>query len=146
MNMEKHTNGGCVCGMIRYRFSGEPIFSLNCHCNECQAASGTAHTAVIIVRKHSFELIEGEPTYYARDPENEHCIRRGFCSTCGAPVIMLRPERPKLVYLHAGSLVSPEWYKPSMDIFTAEACSWDAMDPQLDKFSGMPPVPDDLGR
>ena len=59
---------------------------------------------------------------------------------------MYRPERPKLAYILAGSLDSPDDYQPAMNIFTNEAHSWDVMDEQLDRFPGMSPVPDDLGR
>jgi hypothetical protein len=33
-------SGGCACGAIRYECSAAPIFALNCHCRDCQRATG----------------------------------------------------------------------------------------------------------
>ena len=138
--------GGCACRNIRYEYPGEQILSVNCHCSNCQRASGTGYAAIIVVWKDQFEITNGEVSYYIREPEDGDYLRRGFCAACGSPVSMLRQTRPKLAYILAGSLDSPERYQPSMNIFTDEAHSWDAMDGSLETFVGMPPVPDDLGR
>ena len=146
MSNHNSITGGCACGSIRYRIEGEPILAVKCHCRECQRASGGGYAAVLVAWKADFELELGEPAYYAIDSENPYYLHRGFCSDCGSPVIMKRPERPKLAYVYAGSLDTPEHYSPTMEIFTEEAHSWDRMDDELDKFAGMPPVPDDFGR
>ena len=41
--MSKPYTGGCACGAIRYEISGEPIFSIDCQCRQCQQESGTGH-------------------------------------------------------------------------------------------------------
>jgi hypothetical protein len=33
----------CQCGAVRHEFSGEPLFCGNCHCRDCQCASGGAY-------------------------------------------------------------------------------------------------------
>ena len=32
--------GGCLCGAIRYRISGAPHRTTNCHCLHCRRSSG----------------------------------------------------------------------------------------------------------
>jgi hypothetical protein len=33
-------SGGCACGALRYECEMDPVFSWNCHCRDCQRASG----------------------------------------------------------------------------------------------------------
>ena len=39
--------GGCLCGAIRYESAGEPQFALQCHCRDCQRASGSGYVAAV---------------------------------------------------------------------------------------------------
>jgi hypothetical protein len=139
-------SGGCACGRIRYDYSGELILSVNCHCRNCQRAAGAAYAAIVLAWENMFEVTKGEIRYYVREPEDGDYLRRGFCSSCGSPVAMLRPLRPKLAYILVGSLDFPELYKPSMNIFIEQAHSWDVLDESLDSFAGMPAMPDELGQ
>ena len=36
-----------MCGAVRYECTAEPIFMGNCHCRDCQQASGSAYAAAI---------------------------------------------------------------------------------------------------
>ena len=38
--MTIHFTGGCACGTIRYEWSAEPVLAGNCHCRDCQRATG----------------------------------------------------------------------------------------------------------
>ena len=42
-------SGGCLCGAVRYESAGEPLFSLLCHCRDCQHQSGSAYVAAMRV-------------------------------------------------------------------------------------------------
>ncbi|HEX3407571.1 MAG TPA: hypothetical protein VHS81_10070, partial [Caulobacteraceae bacterium] len=33
--------GGCLCGALRFRAVGEPLFQGHCYCVDCQKASGS---------------------------------------------------------------------------------------------------------
>ena len=52
----KKLSGGCACGSIRYETNGEPVVMLNCHCRDCQRASGSAYAAILVVPKSSVKL------------------------------------------------------------------------------------------
>ena len=41
--------GGCLCGTVRYESAGEPLFSLLCHCRDCQHQSGSAYVAAFSI-------------------------------------------------------------------------------------------------
>ena len=40
-------SGGCLCGAVRYESAGKPLFSLLCHCRDCQHQSGSAYVAAM---------------------------------------------------------------------------------------------------
>lgn len=145
MSDHRIISGGCGCRAIRYSFVGDPILALNCHCRDCQHASGSGFGPFIIVWKHDLKMT-GEPKYYTKTSDAGNTVQRGFCAACGSPVTILEPDRPKLVFLYAGSLDDSSGYRPAMNIFTDSAHAWAPLDPSIEKFPKMPPVPDDLGR
>lgn len=42
-------SGGCFCGRVRYECDAEPRIAFNCHCRDCQYATGSAYAAVLMV-------------------------------------------------------------------------------------------------
>jgi hypothetical protein len=135
-------SGGCACGAIRYEGSAEPLLSFNCHCYECQRASGSAFASLLIVPGAAFELVKGEPKYHPTKTDSGYTLERGFCPECGSPVFMKEPHRPDIVLIHASSLDDPSWHQPAVDIYSSRAQPWDYMNPELPKFPEMPPLPD----
>ena len=51
--------GGCACGAIRYSCAGKPHYMGNCHCRDCQRATGTAYFPAIVVKTSDFSIITG---------------------------------------------------------------------------------------
>jgi hypothetical protein len=45
--MAQKISGGCACGAIHYECNADPVVMLNCHCRDCQRASGSAYAAVV---------------------------------------------------------------------------------------------------
>ena len=134
-------SGGCACGAIRYECSAEPILTANCHCQDCQRATGSAYSAELVVPKDALHLTKGTPTYYDRQADSNTTIKRGFCAECGSPVLIVNTLQPWFV-IPASSLDDPSGFQPQMDIFTSRAQPWDYMNPDLPKFAEMPPVDD----
>ena len=130
--MAQKLSGGCACGAIRYECSADPVLMLNCHCRDCQQATGSAYAAVVAVPKAAVQ-IRGEPRYHKIIGRGGNAIERGFCPNCGSPVAAKLERLPAVLALHAGSLDDPSLYRPAMDVFTASAQPWDHMNPALQK-------------
>jgi hypothetical protein len=47
--MPAKVTGGCACGAIRYEVTADPIVMFNCHCRDCQKATGSGYTPVFYV-------------------------------------------------------------------------------------------------
>ena len=129
--------GGCACGAVRYECSAEPAIALNCHCRNCQRASGSAFASNLAVPKATLRL-SGEVNYYEVQSDNGNTVGHGFCPACGSPVVAKASGLPDLAIVKAGSLDDPSWHKPGMNIFTDSAQPWDCMDPDLPKFGKAP--------
>ena len=126
--------GGCSCGAVRYQVRGVPVRMLNCHCRDCQRASGSAFAAIFVVAKSEFEL-QGKLRYYATIGGSGKRVERGFCPVCGSQVAIRLERAPDVVALQAASLDDPSVHRPTFDIYTASAQLWDVMDSQTEKFA-----------
>ncbi|MFP6717414.1 MAG: GFA family protein [Alphaproteobacteria bacterium] len=131
-------SGGCACGAIRYSCASKPRYMGNCHCRDCQQATGGAFFAAVVVKTSDFSILSGEPSWFEKPADRGHIMRRAFCSDCGSPLFIVNESNTNARALYAGSLDDPSWYEPSRDIYVASAQPWDLMHPDLPKDDGMP--------
>ena len=61
--MAQKLSGGCACGAIHYECSADPVRMLNCHCRDCQQASGSGYAAIVVVPKAAIQ-IRGQQSYH----------------------------------------------------------------------------------
>ena len=54
------SEGGCLCGAVRYRISAEPTDAGWCHCRSCQLNSGSPAMAFANIAVADFAFIAGE--------------------------------------------------------------------------------------
>src|ERR1041384_7968764 len=101
--------GGCLCGAVRYECEGDPQFSLQCHCRDCQRASVAQ-----------------------ADSGNE--ITRVFCGDCGTPIYVQVSTRPDIVGVRVCTFDDPGWFRPDANIFTKSAQPWDHLDSAVPRF------------
>jgi hypothetical protein len=80
-----HFTGGCACGSVRFECSAEPMRMFNCHCTDCQRATGSGHSAVLLYSREAVKLT-GDIKYYSWTTDRGTLLDRGFCPTCGNPI------------------------------------------------------------
>lgn len=137
--MTQKLSGGCACRAIRYDGNVDPVLMLNCHCRDCQQASGSAYAAIVAVPKAAVQM-RGDPRYHKIVGAAGKAVERGFCPTCGSQVTVKFERLPDILGLHAGSLDDPSIYRPMMDVFISSAQSWDHMNPNIPKHPHDPPL------
>jgi hypothetical protein len=130
--------GGCSCGAVRYECTAAPLFSLNCHCRDCQRETGSAFAPILGVPKAAFTVTRGNPQYFALRADSGHTTTRAFCAACGSPLFGLPGSAPEMVTIRVGSLEDPSEFRPSQDIYTTSAQPWDYMNPALPKVPKLP--------
>ena len=126
--------GGCACGAIRYECSAPPLRMVNCHCRDCQLASGSGYAATLIMASSAVRLLRGAPGEYQTAAESGNVATRGFCAACGTPLFARSSSRPDILGVKAASLDDPSWFVAEADVWVASAQPWDHMDPGIPKF------------
>ena len=121
--------GGCLCGAVRYRVSGDPIATTLCHCGSCRRASGGTNVAWAVFALESFEWRSGEPASYSSSPGIEWL----FCAGCGSLVGYRRASRPDHMDITTASLDDPGRFPPRVEIWVGQKIAWETLDPDLPK-------------
>jgi len=132
--------GGCACGAIRYECTAKPIMMINCHCRDCQRASGGPYAAAMIVPSKAFKVTQGTPRYFGVSNASGGTHTRGFCGECGSRLFGAVDPASPIIGITAPSLDDPSCFAPQMDIFTSEAQPWDHMNPALAKYEQYMPM------
>lgn len=136
--MTGEMTGGCACGAVRYTVSGQPKYMGNCHCRDCQRATGSAYFPAVLVSLKEFVQQQGDVTWYESKADSGQTMQRAFCPQCGSPLFLRNPAREGGIVLYAGSLDDPSVYEPSRDIYVSSAQPWNVMHGDLPKFEKMP--------
>ncbi len=129
--------GGCLCGSVRYKLSGDVLRFYHCHCSRCRKLTGTGHATNIMVNADTVDWTRGESLLgYYKIPEAERFFSQ-FCKQCGSPLPRLVPERG-MVVIPAGSLDSDPGIKPEARIFWGSRAEWSCEAGELPTFSEYP--------
>ena len=116
--------GGCSCGAVRYRITGEPLAVYCCHCADCQVSSGGAFSMSMLVMRDHLEVIGEQPaTYDHRIDGTDRTKRTRPCAVCGTRV-WNEPAGAPAVVLKPGTLDDASWLRPVAHIWTRSAQPW----------------------
>jgi hypothetical protein len=129
--------GGCLCGAVRYRASGDPITVVYCHCTSCRRASGAPVVAWAMWPLDQFEWTRGKPAANASSQGVERC----FCGRCGTPISYTAEYMPGLVDVTVASLDDPGALEPQLHIWDSERVRWLELADRLPRHPDAPPPP-----
>jgi hypothetical protein len=117
---EAPLEGGCLCGGVRYRIDGEPVWTAFCHCRSCRRATGAPVAAYVGVRTDALTWTRGRPRFATTSMG----VRRGFCADCGSQLSYEGERWPGEIHIHIGSLDQPERVEPTGHAFASERPPW----------------------
>lgn len=130
--------GGCYCGAVRYKISGDAQMKAQCHCRECQYASGGGANYIMVVAQDGFEYTQGKPKGFSRS-DLESPVTRQFCGDCGTQLVSLAPGLPGTAIVKVGTLDDPSDYgDPEMAIYTIDKQSFHHIPEGLPSFERTP--------
>lgn len=121
--MGETRTGGCLCGAVRYSFTGEPLMQAVCHCKNCQRQAGSGWSMLIALPVDAVK-IEGEVSTYVDHGDSGGEVRRQFCPTCGSPLFSRVPAQPGMIFIKAGTLDDTTGFAPTLQFWTRSKQTW----------------------
>jgi len=112
--------GGCLCGAIRFRATGEPKQVTICYCTQCRRQSGSPMVVFPTYALDRFELLKGEPGSFRAST----FATRQFCRDCGSPLSWRRDGADELD-LFLGLFDEPDRIRrPDDQLWTQHRIAW----------------------
>jgi len=130
--------GRCLCGAVSYSISGELVGMGQCHCKDCQRASGTGHMSLARFKKDDV-TIKGKTASYASRAESGNINTRHFCPTCGSRIYGENSARPGVVNISVGCMDDNSWFSPQVVVYAKDRPLWDQTTTSVPNFERMPP-------
>jgi hypothetical protein len=132
--MDTNTSGGCLCGSVRYKTTGE-LFAINyCHCASCRKHTGAP---VVTLAGYKIEHVTFTGTE-RKKYESSPGAHRAFCENCGTPLTWEGDggELGPIIELHISTFDDPEQMVPTSHAFEPERLSWFDVVDDLPRFEG----------
>ena len=118
--------------------SDKPKMMIQCHCLDCQKASGAGHSSNAYFDE-STVTIEGEAAGYTVIADSGNEMTRYFCPKCGSRLFGRNSGRPNLVSIQVGCLDDQSWFSPQAVLYTSRRHDWDITSDEVSSFEEMPP-------
>ncbi len=128
--MEAERKGGCLCGAVRFKTTGNLRGVIYCHCTQCRRQSG--HIVAATSVEDAALAIEGERnlTWYAASAG----AKRGFCRICGS-LLFWKQEGGAATSIMAGAFDRPSGLAGDSHIFVADKGDYYEIDDGLPQFA-----------
>ena len=118
-------DGGCFCGTIRYRIDQPPLFTMACHCTDCQQMTASAFSLGLAVAKDGFTVTSDTPSRALdKEAESGATSTRYVCPDCAGWTHTTTTGSPDSVIVRPSSLDDPTWIRPIAEIFTRSVLPW----------------------
>ncbi|MFT5112632.1 MAG: hypothetical protein ACI8P9_001959 [Parasphingorhabdus sp.] len=140
MSGDLKTKGQCLCGNIHFSIHAEALRFVQCHCKDCQRASGTGHMSLAFFNEDDVK-IEGEAHSHAATADSGNINTRYFCPNCGSRVYSRNSARPGLMTIAVGCIDDNSAYSANAVVYCKERAEWDVTSTDIPNFEAMPPPP-----
>lgn len=134
------TEGGCLCGAVRFVIPGPLISARACWCRLCQYIGAGSATVNALYPSDGFR-VTGETRDFVSVADSGTVMHRHFCPTCGTHLYGTAESRPHITVVRVGALDDPGAAPPASTIWAAAAPGWACIDPALPALDGQPPAP-----
>jgi hypothetical protein len=118
-------DGGCDCGLVRYRMTTQPLFVHCCHCRWCQRESGASFALNAMIEADRVVHLNAEPEMIDTPSASGKGQRVARCPTCRIALWSnYAGAGPVIRFVRVGTLDTPDSLPPDIHIFTASKQPW----------------------
>jgi hypothetical protein len=121
------TEGGCLCGAVRFRVEEFKSGIFKCHCSKCRKSSGGASSAAALVGAQHFCWLQGDDG--VRVFQCDSGYTRRFCGQCGSIVPQFLEEHRRF-WVPVGLLDSDPGIRLKHHIHVNSKAAWEILDTQ----------------
>jgi hypothetical protein len=137
MASQPFATGRCLCGSVTFTLLAPPVGTGQCHCKDCQRASGTGHMSIARFRKADVTR-DGPTTRYASAADSGNVNTRHFCTTRGSRLFGENSAHPDLVNVAIGCVDNNDWFTPDRIVYAKDRPRWDVTSTGVPNFDRMP--------
>ena len=117
--------GGCDCGLVRYRMECAPIFVHCCHCRWCQRETGASFALNAMIESDRVSNLGIGPEIIDTPSDSGLGQKIARCPTCRIAVWShYSGSGPVLKFVRVGTLDNPDVLPPDVHIFTDSKQPW----------------------
>ena len=120
-------DGGCSCGVVRYRMHAAPMIVHCCHCRCCQLETGSAFAINALLEVEQVELLCGQPRSIqipSASGRGQRVVRCPQCLVALWSHYAFAGVGEYVCFVRVGTLDKPELVSPNVHIFTASKIGW----------------------
>ncbi|MEQ1753607.1 MAG: GFA family protein [Micropepsaceae bacterium] len=114
------SQGGCLCGAIRYQVEGVVEESGYCHCCTCQRQSGAPVVAWFSAAPENFKYLSGSPKGFRASSR----ATREFCGHCGTYLLFREDDPAASLGVNTATLDDPNLVPPDFHIWHQSRIGW----------------------
>lgn len=117
--------GGCSCGVVRYRLTREPLFVHCCHCTSCQRETGSAFAINALVEAEAVEVLATPPACVPTPSESGRGQSVWRCPDCRVALWSnYAGFGPAVSFVRVGTLDQAHEVCPDVHIYTRSKVPW----------------------
>jgi hypothetical protein len=118
--LDRILEGGCLCGAVRYRVTGEVVASGICHCRSCRKTASAPSLPFATFPMTAFKITNGAVVEFRSSAD----VRRGFCGECSSPLTYRHSGKPDKLDIMTCSLDDIDALPPTFHVWTSHKPAW----------------------
>ncbi|KIW13653.1 hypothetical protein PV08_08844 [Exophiala spinifera] len=118
------TTGACLCGEVKYQYTGDITAKIFCNCKDCQRWSGGTGLPNVVVDRAKFQITAGTPKTFDIVGDSGKINKHFFCGACGSSMYCEPEVMEDKTCIKCGSLDEPDVAQMQLEIYVKDRVSF----------------------